>query len=284
MKLHTLSLTLVLTLSLVGCAPGGAPKAAPAPPAKATPPAPTPAPVAAAKAEAPKPVPAPSPKPKPKAPVKYVVTGENLLFNPSFENWNEDGSVAAWNLAEGLDATWTPVKGARVGVDVPVGKNAIELPSPAAGNTVVLSQTILPGKVQPSQRLWISAMAKANAQESLHLLLTYTAGGKEQQVRRIHSGGGAWENLVDKFWVPADADTASFRVQVIVKNADASPVQLDDIRVLHMKAVPADAPAAAGQSGDDAAAVAPLPAPKPMPALPSAKAVDDKADSKKSKK
>lgn len=246
----TICLFLSAALALGGCAP-----TAPAPPAAppATAPAPAPAKPEPAKPEAPKPAPAPAPE-KPKAPLKYVPVGDNLIFNPSFEKWDGDGSVDAWNLAEGMDATWEVLKGLRVGVEVAHGENAIELPKPGEGKTVILSQTVLPGKIQPKERLRVSAQAKAGAEGVLHLLLTYKQGGQEQVVRRIHSGSGAWETLQHEFWVPADADPASFRLQFIVKGAEGAPVQIDDVRVLHLKGVPADAPVAA------------LPAKAPAPA------------------
>lgn len=260
-QLKTLSLTAVLlATAFAGCAP-----APPAPAQAPVPPAAPPAPVAK-KAEPAKPA-APAPPAKPAEPVVLVPAGENFVYNASFETW-KGGEAGAWNLAEGFEDKWEPVKAQEL-TAAAHGESAIALPAPAEGKTVILSQTIMPGKVVPERRLFVSAQVNSQEKESLHLVLTYNVDGKTETIRRVSQGDAGWAKLEAQFWVPKNVDPASFRIQFIVQKGVKNPVQLDDVRIQMMY-----------PKGSE-----PKPAPAPKPAAAKAeeapKAEEKKADEKK---
>lgn len=255
-----------------------APKPAPAQPKPATPAPPKPAP----KPEAPKPAP---PKPAP-APVAYVPNGPNFLYNASFEVWGADGTAASWNIGEGEGKDWAPVTVKKVAPAPSSGSSSVEIPASTDGQMVIVSQTVLPGKIKPEQRLLVSARAKAKTPEILHMVLTYKAGDKVETVRRVCQGGGDWSTMDTQFFVPKDADPASFRIQFILRKEAKEAIQLDDVRLQHMvprgsqsaaPKPPVPAPAAAPAPTTDAAkVVAPQPASaaKPEAAKPEAAATE----------
>lgn len=284
---HVAATVLVATAILAGCAPTApAPPAAPQQPAPKPPlppkvaepakPAETPKPVEAPKPPAP-PKPVEPPKPAP-APVKLedlVPVEPNFIANPSLENWEADGTPVSWNMAEGFESTWEPVKVKKVAGAPDAGDSAIELPAPTDENVVVLSQSIADGKIRGNLRLFVSAQVNSQEKESLHLVLTYKDKGETQTVRRVSQGSEGWEKLEAQFWVPVTADLASFRLQFIVQKGVKDAVLVDDVRVQLM--APKDSPAAKRP------APAPAPAPAPEAAAPEAPAKDEAAPAAESK-
>jgi hypothetical protein len=191
---------------------------------------------------APKAVPAPKNVPAPKAesasakpvesakPVPLEPAGPNLLHNASFEIWTADEKIGAWNLAEGNE-NWTPILGKKIPGAPQGGSTAIELPPPSEGKQVVLSQTIGPDKVIPLRRLALSAKVNSPEKEAVHMTLNYRINEKTETVRRVSHGIPGWEKLSAEFWVPKEADPASFRIQFVLHSGVKSPVQIDDVRM-----------------------------------------------------
>jgi hypothetical protein len=186
--------------------------------------------------------------------VEYVGIPPVLVYNASFETWEADGAIASWNLAEGFEDKWEPVKAKKVAAAPQSGSSAIELPAPAKDQTVVLSQTLMPGKIVTKRRLQLSAKVNTTEKEAVHLVLTYKAGDKTETVRRVAQGTGTWETLETQFWVPENADLGSFRLQIIVQRGAKASCQLDDVRVQHMAPKGSPEVAAAHEAAKKAAA------------------------------
>lgn len=294
LKSIALSATLIATL-FAGCTP-----AAPTAPAQPKPAAPTPPAAPAPKEKAPTPAPAAKPKPaEPAKPVELVAMGANYLYNASMEMWDADDKIAVWNVAEGTDPNWKNIGTKKVAAAPKGGNNAIELPAPAEGQTVVMSQTVLDGKVQPMRRLLVSAQVNSQEKESVHMLLTYKVGQQTETIRRVANGAATWDTLEAQFWVPKEADTASFRIQFIVQKGVKNPVQIDDVRIQTMypkgtvlpEEKPVAAPAVAAPAVAAPAVAAPVAKAEPVKEEPKkeeaakdAKAADSKTatDTKKS--
>jgi hypothetical protein len=251
--MHLVLSTAVIASVVAGCSPASKPSAPAAP-----------------KAETESAKPAETEKP-----IEYVPIGANLLYNGSFESWGEGGKVDAWNLAEGRE-TWTPVKAKKVPGAPQEGDFAVELAPPASGQNVVLAQSVLPGKVVPVRRLSLSAEVNAPDKEAVHMVLSYKIGEKTETVRRVSQGVAGWEKLSAEFWVPKEADLASFRIQFIVNYQAKSPVRIDGVHMQMMApkgsvvdklSTPVESkPAAPAAAEPPASATAPASATLPAPA------------------
>lgn len=199
-----------------------------------------------------------------KAP-ELVPSGPNFLYNASFETWNDDGTIAAWNVAEGSGDTWEKTTGTKVAAAPGGGAAAIELAAPGKDKLVALAQNVMPNRILHKRRLALSAQVKTAEKEQLHMLLTYKVNGKKETRRRLAQGTGEWEKLEDQFWVPEGADVNSFRVEFIVQKGTKDAIQIDDVRLHIMSPKGAPAPKAPA-----------------APSTPPAKADAPKADAAKS--
>lgn len=144
--------------------------------------------------------------------------GPNLLYNGGFEEWEGD-RPKGWAAAEGAGDTWTPLRPGRV-KGLGRGSVAVELPAPAPGATAILAQNLSARWIAPGRPLRFGAMARADAPEQAQVVLQFRAGGELRKVRVVHPGNGAWEALEETVAIPADADPASFRIELFRQPGD----------------------------------------------------------------
>ena len=173
----------------------------------------------------------------PVAPKAFEPTGQNYVANASFETW-QDGAPLTWNIATGAGETWTPVT-SKQDADAREGKVSLSVPAPKAGESTVIAQTIGTGKLKLKHeyRIRVSASVKTSAKKSVHLVLSYKQGDKEQKIRRIAAGGGKWEELRHELWIPKDADLESFRLSITCMPGAEGKVLVDDVKI--QRVVPA---------------------------------------------
>lgn len=154
--------------------------------------------------------------------------GQEIVANGSFEHW-ANGAPAGWNPAQGHGNSWkaATMKKASPGH---AGETALGLPPPSGKNgQMILAQTIDPKKIKLGQPLTLSAAFMAKHPEEVYVVLSFRQQGTEVKKRVISKGAGSWENVSTGFTVPADADPASFRLQVIRKALSKEPVLVDSI-------------------------------------------------------
>ena len=170
------------------------------------------------------------------APATGAADGEEMLANPSFEDWDNE-HLKAWSVGEGQGKTWRRGAVARSHMGEK-RKYVLVLPNPAPGQLFVIAQNVGPGKIRPDNTLLFQARAKSPMAYCLTLRVSFLRGAgakKRETMRQLHnSKAGEWEDLEWRFEVPPDADPGSFRFEIILQNKDHQGVTLvDDVSLRH---------------------------------------------------
>lgn len=157
--------------------------------------------------------------------------GANILFNPSFELW--DGkNLQGWAVAEGQGAVWTPISALRA-KGIHRASYAVAIKQPPAGHYAILAQNLAQRWIQTGKTLYFGAVVLAEKPHQAQVVLSFRVQGQEKKVRAVHPGDGTWQSVHDTVDVPADADPASFRLELFRNPDIEGRVIFDDAGVAY---------------------------------------------------
>jgi hypothetical protein len=162
--------------------------------------------------------------------------GPNLLYNGNFEEW-EGARPKGWAVAQGAGATWTTVAPGKV-KGLGRGSMAVELPVPAADTVVILAQNLSARWIAPGRPLRFGVLARADRPDQAQVVLQYQSPAGLQKARVAHPGDGEWHALEATVEIPADADPATFRIEMFRYPGDAGRVLFENAGVVYADGAP----------------------------------------------